>query len=237
MNTSHSRYSSVLRLPLTITLILISCQSGLAQNRKLTARSAIVVDERLAALRSAPHLSAPLLKRISRGRTVTVVETRRGRDGEVFYRVAVTRRTRGWIQREALILPHRPGDDGRLLRLIKASSDFDRLARARVFLDAFPNSSLRPAVLLIVGEEADKAAGKLSQDASRRLGIEEIGGTGASISSYFLNYSGLDRYRRQGIVFTFDPEKLQFHYDGWAWRELVRRHGRSAEADIARERR
>ena len=126
---------------------------------------------------------------------------------------------------------------GVYLRLIKASRDFDRLARAGVFLDAFPNSSLRPAVLLIVGEEADKAAGKLSQDASRRLGIEEIGGTGASISSYFLNYSGLDRYRRQGIVFTFDPEKLQFHYDGWAWRELVRRHGRSAEADIARERR
>ena len=237
MNTSHSRHSSLPRLPLLITLILLSCLSGLAQVRKVSARSAIVVDERLAALRSAPNLSAPLLKRISRGRTVTVVETRRSSDGVVFHRVAVTRRTRGWIQREALIWPRRSGDDTRLLRLIKASRDFDRIARARIFLENFPYSSLRPAVLLILGEEANKAAAKLSQEAGRRLRIDEIGGTGASISSYFLNYSGLDRYRRQGIVFTFDPVKRQFHYDGWAWRELVRRHSRSAEAAVVREKR
>jgi hypothetical protein len=200
-------------------------------------RSAIVVDERLAALRSAPQLSAPLLRRISRGRKVTIVETQRSRDGVVFHRVAVTRRTRGWIQREALILPRRPGDDARLLRLINASRDFDRIARARIFLEAFPHSPLRPAVLLIFGEEANKAARKLSQDAERRLEIEEFGGTGASIASYFLNYSGLDRYRRQGVVFIFDPVTREFHYDGSAWRELVRRHGRSAEAAIVRERR
>ena len=237
MNTSHSQHQFAFRIFLTITFIFLSFnwEVGFAQTRRMTARSAIVVDERLAALRSAPHLSAPLLKRISRGRSVTIVETQRSREGVVFHRVAVTRRTSGWIQREALILPRRPGEDARLVRLIKASRDFDRIARSRIFLDAFPHSSLRPAVLLILGEEANKAARKLSQDAARRLEIDEIAGTGATIASYFLNYSGLDRYRRQGIVFTFDPMTRQFHYDGWAWRELVRRHSRSAEAAIVRE--
>ena len=77
---------------------------------------------------------------------------------------------------------------------------------------------------------------KLSQDAARRLDAEELGATGASLTSYFLNYSGLDRYRRQGIVFTFEPRTRQFHYDGAAWRELVRRYGGSAEAAVVRQR-
>lgn len=239
MNTSHYYYPSVVRLSLTITLVLLSFnwQFGFAQTRKLTKRSAIVVDERLAALRSAPSLYAPLLRRISRGRNVIIVETRRSRDGVVFHRVAVTRRTRGWIQQEALIVPYRSGDDARLLRLINVSRVFDRIARSRIFLDAFPHSPLRPTVLLIFGEEASKAARGLSLDAARRLEIEEIAGTDASISSYFLNYSGLDRYRRQGIVFTFDPVRREFQYDGSAWRELVRRYSGSAEAAIVRERR
>jgi hypothetical protein len=124
----------------------------------------------------------------------------------------------------------------RLLELIKASRNFDRLARARIFLDAFSRSPHRPAVLLIIGEEAEKAAVKLSQDAARRLDAEELGATGASLTSYFLNYSGLDRYRRQGIVFTFDPRTRQFHYDGAAWRELIRRYRGSAEAAVVRQR-
>lgn len=225
MNTSHSRQRSGLQLLFNITLVLLSSnwQFGFAQTRKPPMRAAIVVDERLAALRSAPHLSAPLLRRISRGRKVTIVGTQRSPDGVVFHRVAVTRRTRGWIQREALIVPRRPGDDARLLRLIHASRDFDRIARSRIFLDAFPHSPFRPAVLLIFGEEANKAAGRLSQEAARRLEIEDIGDTGASIASYFLNFSGLDRYRRLGIAFSFDPVMRQFYYDGSAWSELVRR--------------
>ena len=107
----------------------------------------------------------------------------------MFYRVAVTRRTRGWIQREALIAPRQRGEDERLLRLIKTSSDFDRLARARIFLDAFPHSALRPAVLLLFGDEAARAARKLSHDAARRLDPEQMKATGAPVSSYFLNYT------------------------------------------------
>jgi hypothetical protein len=49
-------------------------------------------------------------------------------------------------------------------------------------------------------------------------------------------HNGLDRYRRQGIDFVFDEQAKQFHYDGAAWRELVRRYPRSAEATEARQR-
>lgn len=231
MNTSHCYY-------LTATLILVSCnfQIGSAQKRQFGTRSAIVVDERLSVLRLAPQLSAPLIRRIGRGRIVTVLDTKRSREGVVFHRVAVTRRTRGWLQRESLISPHRIDDDARLLRLINASRDFDRLARARIFLDAFPHSRLRPAVLLMFGEEAEKAAAKLTLEAARRLDPTEMSATGASLASYFLSYSGLDRYRRQGIVFTYDETTRQFEYDGAVWRELMRKHRESHEAAIVRSR-
>lgn len=238
MITSRSQYQFLSHFLFSVAavLVLFGTQSSWAQTRRLSSRSAVVVDERLAALRAAPLFSAPFLRRIGRGRIVTLLEAQRSRDGVVFYRVAVTRRTRGWLQREAVATPARAGDDARLLELIKASRNFDRLARARIFLDAFSRSPHRPAVLLIIGEEAEKAAVKLSQDAARRLDAEELGATGASLTSYFLNYSGLDRYRRQGIVFTFDPRTRQFHYDGAAWRELVRRYRGSAEAAVVRQR-
>ena len=212
------------------------CADAWAQTRRLSARSAVVVDERLAALRAGPKLSAPFLRRIGRGRIVTLLDTKRDREGVVFYRVAVTRRTRGWLQREAVATPSRGGDDARLLQLIKASRDFDRIARARIFLDVFPRSPHRPAVLLCLGEEAEKAAAKLSQDAARRLGSEDLTATGASRASYFLNYSGLDRYRRQGVGFTFDSRTGQFQYDRAAWRELISRYRGSPEAALVRQR-
>ena len=238
MITSRSQYQFLSHFLLSVpaVLVLFGSESGWAQTRRLSSRSAVVVDERLAALRAAPQFSAPFLRRLGRGRIVTLLETQRSRDGVVFYRVAVTRRTRGWLQREAVATPARAGDDARLLELIKASRNFDRLARARIFLDAFPHSSLRPQVLLLFGDEAETTAEKISREAVRRLDAAEMAATGAPIASYFLNYSGLDRYRRQGIVFTFEPRTRQFHYDGAAWRELVRRYGGSAEAAVVRQR-
>ena len=193
--TSHN--SRQLLLILSLLFLIPQLQVAHAQKLRVRSRAAIVVDERLAVLRNAPDISASLVRRLSRGRRVTIVSSERSRDGIVFHRVAVTRRTRGWIQREALVRPGHQGEDERLLRLIEASRDFDRLVRARIFLEAFPRSSLRPKVLLIFGEEASKAAHKLSQDAARRLDREEMNATGASLRSYYLNYSGLDRYRRQ----------------------------------------
>jgi hypothetical protein len=197
---------------------------------------AVVVDERLAALRDAPSLSANLLQRLGRGRFVSVAGERPTRDGVSFCRVAVTRRTGGWVQSDALVLPSRAGDDVRLLRLIRGSEDFDRVARARIFLDAFPRSPLRPAVLLIYGDAAEGAAAKLTREAQRRLAAREMEAGGAPVASYFLNFNALDRYNRNGIKFVFDPSKRQLRYDGAAWREILRRHPQSAEASEARRR-
>jgi hypothetical protein len=230
-----SQNSRQLLLILSLLFLTTQLQVAHAQRLGVRSRAAIVVDERLAVLRNAPDISALLVRRLSRGRRVTIVGGERSRNGIVFHRVAVTRRTRGWIQREALVRPGDKGEDERLLRLIEASRDFDRLVRAGIFLEAFPRSSLRPKVLLILGDEASKAAHKLSQEATRRLDREEMKATGASLRSYYLNYSGLDRYRRQGIGFTFDEETRQLHYDGAAWQELIRRYGASPEAAAVRK--
>jgi hypothetical protein len=197
---------------------------------------AVVIDERLAALRESPELTARLLQRMSRGRKVAIVGSRRAGEDVTFYRVMLTKRTGGWVQSEAVISPARKEDEERLLRLIRGSEDFDRLSRAFIFLDLFPKSSLRPTVLLLYAEAAEEAASRLSRDASRRLDANEMKAGGAPDYSYFLNYSGLDRYNRQGISFVFDRAKKQFHYDGAAWREIVRRYPNSPEAETARKR-
>ncbi|MGH9942067.1 MAG: tetratricopeptide repeat protein [Pyrinomonadaceae bacterium] len=195
----------------------------------------MVVDERLAALRAEPNVSAALVRRLGRGRLVTIVGPPRQADGLSFYRVAVTRRTRGWLPSESLAVPSRPKEAERLWRLIEASEDFEQLVRAGIFLDLFPRSPLRPRVLLLFGDAAEKAAARLSREAARRFDAGKLDG-GAPARAYFLNYSGLDRYNRQGVVFTFDPATKLFHYDGGRWREVLRRHPRSPEAIQARQR-
>lgn len=213
-------------------------QRRAAENRPASAggQRAVVVDERLAALRESPELSARLLQRMSRGRKVAIIGSRRAGEDVTFYRVMLTKRTGGWVQSEAVISPSRKEDDERLLRLIRGSDDFDRLARAYIFLELFPKSPLRPAVLMLYAEAAEEAASRLSHDASRRLDAGEMKAGGAPDYSYFLNYSGLDRYNRQGVSFIFDRAKRRFHYDGAAWREIVRRYSNSPEAEQARKR-
>ena len=215
-----------------------SVSHGFAQKARIPpgGHLAVVADERLAALRSIPEPSSRLLRRLSRGRLVSIRGTSRNRDGLVFYHVVVTRRTAGWLQSEAVIASWRAGDDSRLLRLIGGADEFDRVARARVFLDAFPRSALRPQVLLMYGDAAEEAAAKLSREAERRFERRELPTDGAPEFSYYLNYSGLDRYNRQGVIFTFDRSTKKFHYDGAAWREIVQRYPKSEEATEARKR-
>jgi hypothetical protein len=199
-------------------------------------RVAVVVDERLSALRSTPEFSGALLRRMSRGALVAIKGEKRNRVGVVFCRVNVTTRTSGWIQRDALASPSRAGDDARLLRLIKGSEDFDRIVRARIFLDNFTSSELRPEVLMIYAQAAEDIAAHLSRDASRRLDEKEMIAGGAPLFSYYLNFNGLDRYNRQGVTFVFDPREKRFRYDGEGWQELVHRYPRSPEAVEARKR-
>ena len=197
---------------------------------------AVVADERLAALRVSPSLSARLIRRLGRGRFVSVRATRRNSEGILFSHVVVTRRTSGWVQSEAFVMSGRSGDDQRLAHLIGGTDEFDRIARARIFLDHFPRSSLRPKVLLALGEAAEEAATQLSREATRRFARREIPIDGAPEHSYYMNYNGLDRYNRQDVTFTFDRATKQFHYDGAAWREIVRKYPNSPEAAEAKKR-
>lgn len=232
--------SEFLNFRITIFSLLIVCGSAArasAQKRQVPpgGHVAVVADERLAALRSVPEPSARLLRRLSRGRLVSIRGASRSRDGLVYYHVVVTRRTSGWLQSEAVIASWRSGDDQRLLRLVGGADEFDRIARARIFLEAFPRSSLRPRVLLVFGDAAEEAAAKLSREAQRRFERRELPPDGAPEFSYYLNYNGLDRYNRQGVTFTFDRSAKQFHYDGAAWREIMQRHPNSPEAVEARK--
>ncbi|HJS24358.1 MAG TPA: hypothetical protein VJ751_08390, partial [Pyrinomonadaceae bacterium] len=139
------------KLTLCLLLIVFPQIIVVAQKRKapVGGRLAIVVDERLAALRATPQLNGKLVRRLGRGRLVAVRSTKTSADGIVFFLVNVTSRTHGWIQREAVALQSSVRDGQRLLRLIKASYGFDRIVRARIFLDHFPHSPLRPEVLLM----------------------------------------------------------------------------------------
>lgn len=225
---------------LVISLLIVHLAQIIvpAQKRRPPAggRLAVVVDERLAVLRDAPNLSAQLVQRLSRGRIVAIRGASKPNMGVVFYKVNVTRRTKGWIQAEALMIPSRRGDDMSFQRLIMASNGFDRIARARIFLNHFPHSPLRPAVLSVLAQAGEVAAERLSKEARRRLDPNETAATGAKEFSYFLNYSGLDRYNRQGIRFLFDSTEKRFLYDGAAWRELLHRYPHSPEAAEAQKR-
>jgi hypothetical protein len=164
---------------------------------------------------------------------VAIRSAKKSADGITFFLVNVTSRTHGWIQREAVASPARAGDDQRLLRLIERSQGFDRISRARIFLDHFTRSPLRPEVLLLLGDTAKEIAKQLSTDATRRL--KDDPGEAPEFS-YYLNYTGLDRYNRQRVSFIFDKQAKRFHYDGAAWRELIRRYPRTPQAAEAKKR-
>ena len=196
-------------------------------------RPALVVDERLAALRRTPQLNGPLVRRLSRGRKVAIRGSKTTPEGVVFLRVNVTSRTHGWIQREAVVASGHAGDDQRLYDLIKASQGFEQIVRARIFLDHFPRSPLRPQVLLLLGNAAQAQSAELSRDVAKRLN----GTISPALElSYFMNYSGLDRYNRQRVTFIFDHSTRRFHYDGASWRELIRRYPNTSESLEARKR-
>ena len=218
---------------LTLCLLFLVIPSSIFAQRKppVGGRLAIVVDERLAALRATPQLNGKLVRRLSRGRLLAIRSMKTSADGISFFLVNVSSRTHGWIQRDAVVSPSRPGDDQRLFTLIEHSQGFDRITRARIFLDYFPRSRFRPAILLLLGNTAEELAANLSADAARRLKKDR---GDAPEFSYFLNYAGLDRYNRQGVTFVFDQSTKRFHYDGAAWRELIRRYPHSPFATKAK---
>ena len=231
------------RLLLLLLIFLIFTTNLDAQRRRTPGKpavreksnKAIVVDERLAVLRLQPSLYSKPLQRMRRGRELIIQETKAA-DGVKFYRVTALPNNFGWVQSDAVVGLSKTGDDERLARLIQGSDNFDKIERAAIFVDNFPNSTLRPSVLLLLGDLSEEIALRLSKDANKTLNNREMAASGAPFHSFFLNYTSLDRYKKLGINFLFNVETKSFHYGGESWREIVRRFPASSEAVEAQKR-
>lgn len=199
------------------------------------SKTAVVVDERLALLRVAPSLFADSIQRMRTGHIVQISGAKEA-DGVTFYRVSSATNKLGWVQSDAVCNKYKRGDDERLARLVQASDGFDQVERAGLFLEMFSASPLRPAILLLVGDLMEDAALKMSNDATRKLDRREMAASGAPLHSFYLNYVSLDRYRKIGAVFVFNPNAKLFHYDGATWREIVQKFPKSSEAAEAQKR-
>ncbi|MBC7798903.1 MAG: SH3 domain-containing protein [Pyrinomonadaceae bacterium] len=234
-------------------LILLSASNSVeAQNRRGTTRknrqrtsvqmpkqnqvtTAIVVDERLAVLRDRPSLMAVPVQRMRRGHEIQILGNDEG-DGVGFYRVQLSKNKFGYVQTQAVITTSRRGDDERLANLVRVSDGFEQIERATLFLNNYPKSVYRPAILLLLGDLLEESAQNLSREATRRFDADEIRATNAPVYSFYLNYNGLDRYGRLGIVFLFNQTAKQFHYDGARWKEIILKHSNSSEAGEAEKR-
>ncbi|MDQ6785547.1 MAG: hypothetical protein M3033_01830 [Acidobacteriota bacterium] len=199
------------------------------------SNTAIVVDERLAVLRSEPSLFAAPIQRMRRGRAVSISGSKEA-DGVTFYRVVALPNNSGWVQSEAVAGRFKRGDDQRLAKLVQASEGFEQIERAEIFLETFNDSPLRPALLLLFGDLIEDTALKISNDATKKLDRREMAASGAPLHSFYLNYVSLDRYRKIGVVFLFNPATKLIHYDGATWREIVQKFPKSSEAAEAQKR-
>jgi hypothetical protein len=238
-------------LIVVLSVILSSASSAEAQKRRVPAKSdkpqtvsqksreagnfAVVIDESLAVLRVKPSLFSDSVQRMRRGRKIQILD-RREADGVMFYKVTAPPNNSGWVQSEAVFGSFRRGDDERLAKLVQASSGFDQIEIGMQFLEIYPASPLRPAILLLLGDLIEETALKLSRDATRRFDKREMAASGAPLHSFYLNFVSLDRYRKMGIVFLFNSNTKTFHYDGAAWREIVAKFPNSPEAVEARKR-
>lgn len=195
----------------------------------------VVINEKLAVLRSQPSFYAELIQRMRTGRTVLIIDKQQT-DGVLFYKVSVPPKNFGWVQAEALVTASKKNDDFRLARLIQFTKGYDQIELITIFLNLFPKSSLKVSLLLLLGDLMEEVARKISIESNRRLNNAEISAGQAPFHSFYLNYSGLDRYRRLGIVFLFNPETKTFHYNGESWKEILKTFPTSKEAEEAKKR-
>jgi hypothetical protein len=204
---------------------------------RLTFSRAFVVDDRLSALRREPGLQSEVIHRLRLGRPVYIITFSKPKAEARFCRVAVTRRTRGWILESALAAPGKTGEDRRIMKLIEGTKDgVDRISLCRLLIERFGQSPLVPRALLLMGEEADRAAQALTQRARKRLADASEENWNAKARDYFLNDVGLDRYSKLHVVFDFNEVTSEYVYDGRAYVEVVRRFPSHEEAGLARQR-
>jgi len=154
--------------------------------------------------------------------------------GPRFYRVAVTRRTRGWIHEAAVAIKGHTGEDQRILELIETSQGTDKITLCRLLCQSFSRSRLVAHSMLLLGEEAERVAASLTQRIRRRLG--EVRDAVVAVRDYYLSDAGLDRYSKLGVAFDFNESTAEFVYDGKVYRDVIKLFPKSQEAAVARER-
>lgn len=226
-------------LTLFALVLLLATASVIAQtSRKLfiPGQHAVVFDDRLSALREQPDVKAPLKQRLSRGRVVGVLGTGKSKSGSQFLRVAISRNVRGWVLAAAIARLGSAADGEKMLTAIAESKeDLLKLRLARLCADQLRLPTIAPKALLALGHAAEHAAEALSRAADRRLG-DAVPTGGLSKRDFVLSFNGLDRFNRAGVTFEYDETKDRIVYDGAAYRELLRRYPRSAEAQTVQER-
>jgi hypothetical protein len=233
------RIRRIVRLLTLFPIIAIVCcdaARGQAKRRVyIPGQQAIVVDERLSALRAQPDAKAALDQRLRRGRAVGILGAATARSGARYLRVAISRNQRGWVLADAVARLGGTADAVRLMALIETTEDeFTKARLARLLANEFRATAFGPKALRLLGSIAEQAAERLTREAQRRIGDLEPG-QNLSRREYFLNYSGLDRYNRLGITFDYDEASNRIVYDGAAYRELLRRYPNSEEAKALRK--
>ena len=206
-----------------------------ATRSKEIGQKAIVLDETLSVLRPGPSLFAEPVQRMRRGREVKILGVVEA-DGVKFFKVVAPPRNYGWVQSDAVFGKFRPADEERLARLVQASTGFEQIELAAFYFTLYPNSQFRPSILLLFGDLCQETAVRLSREATNRLDRREMAASAAPLHSYYLNYVGLDRYRKLGITFKFNTATRSYYYDGGSWRELVSKFAASPEAVEAQKR-
>jgi len=197
---------------------------------------AFVADERLSVLRREPNLKSIIIHRLRTTRPVYIFGARAAAgDQPAFYRVAVTRRTRGWIHQSAVVIPGRVGDDQKLLILIDETKESsDKIALSNLLIANFNRSPLVPQALLKLGEEAERCAASLNSHARKRLADLNASLPNAAPRDYYLNDSGLDRFNKMQVNYDFNQATGEYVYDGKAYQQILARFPSSEEARKAR---
>lgn len=211
-------------------------QTACAQSRarrNIAGQRAVVIDERVAALRERPDVKAPIRQRLRRGRILGVLKT-----GSQYQFVQITRRTRGWILSEAIVRSGNAEDAARLLELAQATEDlFTRARLARICADEFRNAPAASRALLLLAQAAEAAGPRLTREAHRQNGSPGRKPDEArQWRELRLSHPSLDRWNRIGITFDYDAEADSIVYDGAAYQELLRKYPRSEEAQTVQAR-
>ena len=212
---------------------VIASSPPAAQKPRVVFRKAYIIDDRLSVLRREPRLKAELIQRMHLGRTVYVIGDRSLPGEPPFYRVAISRRTRGWVHQSAIAVAGRLGEDQRIWNLIQNDRDLDRITLCRLLVEQYPRSPLAPAALLLIGDEADRAARTLTRRAKRRLADLD---DASSLRDYYLSDPALDRLNRVGVKFNFDASRGELVYDKQAYYQLIARFPRTKEAEQSQKR-